>query len=114
MGLASITKVTAITIFPVIFLFIFVKMLFIDMARLHESINKIVALLIVIVVISGWYYVRNFVLFGKLIMINWNLPTGMWWQDPGFHTLKYYLGFQTSFIFRLSFFLGFHLFDFLG
>jgi len=108
MGLASITKVTAITIFPVIFLFIFVKMLFIDMARLHESINKIVALLIVIVVISGWYYVRNFVLFGKLIMINWNLPTGMWWQDPGFHTLKYYLGFGE--VFKHPLYSGFHSF----
>ncbi len=65
-------------------------------------------LLLVIIVISGWYYVRNIIHFGRPFMINWNLPGQQWWQDPGFHTIQYYLGFGEAL--RHPYFSSFHSF----
>jgi len=37
--------------------------------------------------ISGWFYVRNWLLFGKPFIGNWDPVTGiLWWQDPGYRT----------------------------
>jgi hypothetical protein len=59
-------------------------------------------------VICGWYYIRNILHFGRPFMINWNLPGQLWWQDPGFHTLQYYLSFGEAL--RHPYFSAFHSF----
>jgi hypothetical protein len=58
--------------------------------------------------VAGWYYARNVLYFGTPFVVNWNLPGKPWWQDPGFHTLNYYIGFGESL--RHPYFSGFHSF----
>ncbi len=39
------------------------------------------------VVVSGWYYARNWLRFGKLLVGGWDPVRGLlWWQDPGYRT----------------------------
>jgi hypothetical protein len=59
-------------------------------------------------VVCGWYYIRNIIRFGRPFMINWNLPGQRWWQDPGFHTIQYYLSFGEAL--RHPYFSAFHSF----
>ncbi len=38
-------------------------------------------------VVSGWYYLRNYLRFGKMLVGGWDRVRGInWWQDPGFRT----------------------------
>lgn len=38
-------------------------------------------------IVSGWYYVRNWIRFGKLLVGGWDPVRGLvWWQDPGYRT----------------------------
>jgi hypothetical protein len=38
-------------------------------------------------IVSGWYYARNWFLFGKLFVGGWDPIRGLlWWQDPGYRT----------------------------
>jgi hypothetical protein len=46
--------------------------------------------------IAGWFYVRNGIEHGLLVVGNWNIPGKDWWSQPGFHTASYYLGFGES------------------
>ncbi len=108
MGLASMTKTTVLALYPCTFLFIFVKMLFIDKTRLRESAAKILVLFSIIMLVSGWYYARNFALFGRFMVINQDTIANRWWQYPGFHTPKYYLGFGE--VFKFPLYSGLHSF----
>ncbi|HOJ34326.1 MAG TPA: hypothetical protein PKY35_11225 [Candidatus Hydrogenedentes bacterium] len=38
--------------------------------------------------VAGWYYLRNWIIFGKPILGGWDALDGTaWWQDPGYRTL---------------------------
>jgi len=53
------------------------------------------------VLLAGWFYARNAWLFGDPLIANWgDMPgaTLKWWQQPGFHTPAYYLGFGESLV----------------
>jgi hypothetical protein len=59
--------------------------------------------------LGGWFYLRNWLHYGKAILINTDLPqTVTWWEQPGFHTWAYYTSFGESL--RHPFFSGFHSF----
>ena len=108
LGLALLTKITAWAILPVVVVFLAFKMIRIDQRKLKDVASKLGLLLLVIIVISGWYYVRNIIHFGRPFMINWNLPGQQWWQDPGFHMIQYFLGFGETL--RHPYFSCFHSF----
>lgn len=108
LGLAILTKITAWSILPVVFLSLAYKMMRIDRTTLQEVISRLSLLLLVIAVISGWYYVQNIKHFGTPFMTNWNIPGHQWWQDPGFHTIKYYLSFGAAL--QHPYFASFHSF----
>ena len=108
LGLATLTKITAWAILPVVFIFLGYKMIRIEQKILKEVTSRLGLLLLVIAAISGWYYVRNIIHFGRPFMINWNLPGQQWWQDPGFHMIQYYLGFGE--VLHYPYFSGFHSF----
>ena len=47
--------------------------------------------------ISGWYYVRNWVLLGRPFIGGWDAARGIeWWQDPGFRTPHDFLSFGEA------------------
>ena len=108
LGLAVLTKITAWAILPAVAFFLAYKMIRLDRKTPGEVLLRLGLLFVVIGVISGWYYVRNIIHFGHPFMINWNLAGQKWWQDPGFHTIKYYLGFGEAL--RHPYFSSFHSF----
>jgi hypothetical protein len=47
--------------------------------------------------ISGWYYVRNWIVLGQPFVGGWDPARGIaWWQDPGYRTWQQYLSFGES------------------
>src|SRR5690606_28126121 len=58
--------------------------------------------------LAGWWYLRNWRLYGTPVVANWDLPGLAWWSQPGFRTAAYYLGFGESL--RRPVLSGFHSF----
>jgi hypothetical protein len=49
------------------------------------------------VLVSGWYYVRNYARFGKFLVGGWDPVRGLpWWQDPGYRTPSQMFSFGHS------------------
>jgi len=95
LGLALLTKVTAFSILPVITVVILYKQLHERKDSLVAILGKLCLLFLVVAAVAGWYYVRNFIKFGKPIVMNTEFN---WWQDPGFHTYNYFCQFSKVFI----------------
>jgi len=90
LGLSVLTKITALLlIFPVA-VFIFHKMAMSDVSRARGIANAIECTTLVLVsafAVSGWYFVRNWVEIGHLIIGGWDSARNIvWWQDPGYRT----------------------------
>ncbi len=96
LGLAMLTKITAGALVPVVVIFLAYKMIRMDGKNLKEVASRLGLFVLVMAVVCGWYYIRNIIHFGRPFMINWDLPGQRWWQDPGFHTLQYYLSFGEA------------------
>ncbi len=96
LGLALLTKITVWVISPLILIFLIYKLLRVEKKTFQEMVGKVGLLLLVPGAIAGWYYLRNILYLGRPIVVNWDLPGLNWWQDPGFHTLPYYLSFGEA------------------
>jgi len=88
--------------------FLVLKFIFVDRSGIRMAACRIGLVYSAIAIVAGWYFVRNFIYLGHFYVINWNLPMKPWWQDPGFHSIGYYLGFGEAL--RHPFFSGFHSF----
>jgi hypothetical protein len=108
LGLALLTKVTAFAVVPVVTLFLLYKLIRVFPSRPGPVATRLGLFLLTLTAVAGWYYVRNVIHFSTPVVVNWNLPGKLWWQDPGFHTLDYYIGFGESL--RHPYFSGFHSF----
>jgi hypothetical protein len=108
LGLAVLTKITAGVLVPVVVIFLAYKMIHVDRKDLKGVASRLGFFILIMTVVCGWYYIRNITHFGRPFMINWNLPGQLWWQDPGFHTLQYYLSFGEAL--RHPYFSAFHSF----
>jgi hypothetical protein len=108
LGLAVLTKITAWAILPVVVVFLAYKMTRMDGKNFKEVTSRLALFILVMTVICGWYYIRNIIHFGRPFMINWDLPGQRWWQDPGFHTIQYFLSFGEAL--RHPYFSAFHSF----
>ncbi len=109
-GLALLTKYTALLILPCVCLFLIYKLRRSEKALSKKTWVFTSLFLLCILTIAGWYYAVNVAHFGKPLVFNWELPkfTQRWWQQPGFHTPGYYLGFGEAL--RHPYFSGFHSF----
>ena len=98
LGLALLTKVSTLVLAPTIVIAIAWGL------RIHGwPIRRIAAgialVLVMAFLISGWFYIRNAVVFGKPFVANWDIESGAgWWQDPGFRTPSYFLAFGESLV----------------
>jgi hypothetical protein len=94
LGLALLTKFTALLVAGPLFLALGIKMLM-RHPRPGAALSRCAALLLPALVVCGWFYVRNLVEFGRPLVGNWDLPDAdrTWWSAPGFHTPQYYLRF---------------------
>ena len=108
LSLALLTKITALVFILVISGFLVAKFVLSDRLNLKEVAGRIGFIYLLIVAIAGWYFIRNFISLGNFLVVNWNLPGQLWWQDPGFHTIRYYVGFGE--IFKHPYYSGFHSF----
>jgi hypothetical protein len=111
MGLALLTKFTGLTILPVISLMLLYKLLSDEKCPLSTLARHFGLMFVLIAVIAGWFYIRNWVHFGKVFVGNWDASAGFhWWQDPGYHTCRYFCRFGK--VFSLPYFAGsYSLFD---
>jgi hypothetical protein len=109
LGLALMTKYTALITVPVIAFFLGFALLFADRMNLRRAAAISGCVLAGAILIGGWVYVRNWIHFGDPLIWNLDVPGGLpWWQPPGFRTLDYYLGFGESL--RHPFYSLFHSF----
>lgn len=98
LGLAALSKFTVLAIAPVALLFLALKQLAVEGLAPRRVAGRCAALLGVFLLVAGWFYARNLWHFGTPVVGNWALPgeAQVWWQQPGFHTWRYYLSFGES------------------
>jgi hypothetical protein len=100
LGLAALTKFTAILLLPAAALALAARRLLLDRAGPARSAAAAGALAGVVALVAGWFYARSWILLGDPLMGNWNLPgpEQRWWQQPGFHTPAYYASFGEALV----------------
>lgn len=113
LGLAITTKFSGLALVPVIAAVVAAKIALLEdgdrMAALRRGGVSFATMIAVTALVGGWFYLRNYVQFGEWVIWNVNLPgETSWWEQPGFHTASYYLGFGESL--RHPYFAGFHSF----
>lgn len=91
-GLALLTKFTSVTVIGVSFLFFAVCLLFVDKVSFLKTAGYLAAAAGLVLAFSGWFYGNNFKTHGQWMVVDWN----HWWQDPGFHTFRYFSIFGES------------------
>jgi hypothetical protein len=98
-GLAALTKFTVLVLIPIAFVFVAGKLWRVDREPPARIALRLLAAGLPIGVIAGWFYLRNWLVFGDPLMANWGRMPGAgntWWQHPGFHTLAYFTGFGEA------------------
>lgn len=102
-GLAILTKVTAILLVPVIVLLFFWKSFNTETHIIKNPnlfIGNCIIFLGVVISISGWYYLCNFFEMGHFFIGGWdNSRAIQWWQNPGYRTPEQFMTFGYSLIY---------------
>ena len=93
LGLALLTKVTAILLIPLSIILIIYAMHKRQNSRKY-IITRIILVSGIIVAIAGWYFIRNWIELGRPFVGSWEYTT--WWQDPGFRTISDFFSFGRS------------------
>ena len=107
-GAALLTKISAVLLLPIVIVAIGSKLAY-ARAPIAISLRNLGLLVVVCLVVGGWYYARIWSRFGTPLVGNWDVISGFkWWQDPGYHTAADYLRFGRSLVHPLfSGFAGF-------
>ena len=101
LGLAVLTKVTAIII-SVILLTTMIFLLYRNKFTTKHAVFAVTRVTSVILLIAGWYYLRNWIILGKPFVGGWDPSTGMsWWQDPGYNTANDFLTFGQALVYPI-------------
>jgi len=102
-GLAALTKFTVLVLLPIALGFVALALWRDERAadvRDEPGLAlRVLALVAPIAAIAGWFYLRNWLVFGDPLMANWgNMPGPghTWWQQPGFHTAAYFARFGEA------------------
>ncbi len=95
-GLAMLTKVTPVLLIPIICLFLLLIPRG-DALTVGSRARMAGLFLLTVVAVSGWFYARNWILFGKPFLGGWDpLRNVLWWQDPGYRTVADFLTFGEA------------------
>ena len=96
-GLALLTKYTAVCIFLTSF-FILLTRIFANLSVWRKELLNITIFIFTVFLVSGWFYVRNFVIFDNAFIGNWDEVSGFHFeQPPGYRTLNFYTQFGSVF-----------------
>jgi hypothetical protein len=107
LGLALLAKVSAMLLLPLVAMnYILIKNA--SLNRFKSSMRPVFTSLIIAFLISGWFYIRNYLYFGHLVLGGWDSFLTDWWQDPGFRLISHFTSFGTSIVYpSFSCVLGF-------
>ena len=99
-GLAALTKFTALLALPVALAFLAAKLVWVERAGAARALGALSLFAGICAALAGWFYVRTWLDQGTPVVGNWALPgeDQQWWQQPGFHTPAYYLGFGEALV----------------
>lgn len=96
-GLALLTKYTGIFIFFVS-LFILLSRILINRNTWRKELLNIIGFTSTIILLAGWFYVRNVVIFDNAFIGNWDRDAGFYFEQlPGYRTLSFYTQFGDVF-----------------
>ena len=97
LGAALLTKFTALAVAPIIAFFVALRAWWLDDHGPGRALAWLVGLVAGAALISGWFYTRNWLLFGDPLVWNLDVPGApTWWMRPGFHTADWYLRFGEA------------------
>jgi hypothetical protein len=110
-GLAALVKFTVLLVVPVAALALAACWWGVRRLPLRRIAVLAAAALLPFAGVAGWFYARNWWVFGDPLMANWGDMPGaghVWWQHPGFHTPAYYTRFGEALVH--PYLAGFHSF----
>lgn len=100
-GLALLSKVTPVLLIPPL-VFILAYSLSIRGFRPERVLAWVLFFISVAFLVSGWYYLRNWIEIGRPFAGGWDVSRGVeWWQDPGYRTSGQLLTFGRSLLFPI-------------
>ena len=92
LGLALLTKVTAILIVPPLLFFVSAEILkrsYSPGEGIRSVARFVIIALCIALTVAGWYYLRNWIEMGRFFVGGWDaIREIVWWQDPGYRTLR--------------------------
>jgi hypothetical protein len=99
LGFAILTKVTAVLLVPLVgmvVVYCFAR----AGAGLKRTAVGCVSVLGIAMIVSAWFYVRNWIELGTPFVGGWDPGRGIvWWQDPGYRVPNHFLAFGQSLIY---------------
>ena len=97
LGAALLTKFTALAIVPVVAFFVALRVWWLDGRGALPALARFGIIGLGAGAIAGWFYLRNWLLFGDPLIWNLDIPEALsWWMRPGFHTASWYASFGES------------------
>ena len=100
LGLAMLTKTTAVLLVPPVLLVVAYKDHSGDghVKQRYSSIFMHIGVILgVAFLVSGWYYIRNYLEMGRFFIGGWDASRNIvWWQDPSYRTLEHFYTFGES------------------
>ena len=109
LGLGLLTKFTTLLIVPVIYMLLLLDLLKRKSVEKRSFVKLLSASVLLLLIVSGWFYLRYYLHFGKFIVGNWESDAGFnWWQFPARYGSEYFMQFGK--VFSTPYFAGFILF----
>ncbi len=97
LGAGLLTKFTSLLVAPVVVTFVFARLWLADGRGPIRAGTQALGVLVVAALLSGWFYVRNWLTYGDALVWNLDIPgAATWYMQPGFHTLDYYVRFGEA------------------
>ncbi len=97
LGLAALTKYTALLLTVLVVSIVGLKLVVAERAGPARVAAVCGGILAGAAALAGWVYVRNWLHFGDPLVWNLDVPGALsYWQQPGFHTAAYFTGFGDS------------------
>ncbi|MCH2187851.1 hypothetical protein MK280_18505 [Myxococcota bacterium] len=106
LGLGLLTKFTSLALAPLIAGLTASRLWIVDRQPMRRVLGGGGTLLLIAGCIAGWFYARNWLLFGDPVVWNLDVPgKPTWWMLPGFRSANSYLRFGEALSY--PFFSGF-------
>jgi hypothetical protein len=97
LGAAMLSKLTALLAVPVLLVALGLRLIQCNLIPLMAKLRSMGLCILACVLVCGWHFFRVWRQIGALPLPNsQTAPTSGWWQDPGYHTISYYLSFGKA------------------